>query len=505
MTPGPAPLVTLAGITKRYAGVRALEDVDLTIDAGEVHALVGENGAGKSTLTRILAGALRPDAGELRWHGEPIVLRTPADAQRLGVATIHQELHLADNLSVAENVFLGRLPRTRARLVDWRALRRATTSLLETWGFELDPDARVGTLSVARRQLVAIARALSRQAQLILMDEASSALTERECERLMAAVRALTARGVAVVYISHRLDEIFRLGQRITVLRGGRTVGTHRVGDVSAADVVAMMVGHRSDLTAPPPPAIGAVVLDVDGLCVDGVDDVSFALRRGEVVGVAGMVGAGRTELARALFGAPPPTRGRILLEGRPVAIRSPRHAVRLGMALVPEDRRAQGLFLAQDVRENIVSATLGAMSRLGFTRGRRERSVAAHFVDALAIRTRGLSQRVLELSGGHQQKVVLARWLAARPRVLLLDEPTRGVDVGAKAEIHALIRRLVADGMAVLLMSSEIPELFGVCDRILVMHRGRMVAAFDRGSASAAAIVAAAHGHRLEPDAARS
>jgi rhamnose transport system ATP-binding protein len=502
VTSGDAPLVVLTGITKHYAGVRALDDVSVEIHPGEVHALVGENGAGKSTLTKVLAGAVWPDAGEVRWKGAPVVVRTPAEAQRLGVATIHQELYLAPNLSVAENVFLGRPPRTRAHLVDWRRLRRETAALLDEWGFELDPGARVGALSVARQQLVAIVRALSRRAELVLMDEATSALTDRERERLFAAVRALTARGVAVVYVSHRLEEIFQLGHRITVLRGGQCVGTRRIADVDAAEVVAMMVGRRKTPAALAAPAPGAVVLAVDDLCGNGVDNVSFTLRRGEVVGVAGLVGAGRTGLVRALFGAPPPRRGRVLLDGHAAVIRSPRQAVRLGIALVPEDRRAEGLFLTQNVRENIVSATLGAVSRLGIVRPRRERTVAARFVDALAVRTPGLSQLVLRLSGGNQQKVVVARWLAARPRVLLLDEPTRGVDVGAKSEIHALIRRLVADGMAVLLVSSEIPELLAVCDRILVMHRGRLVATFDRASASAAAIVACAHGHRLEADA---
>jgi ABC-type sugar transport system ATPase subunit len=494
VTVADAPLLEIRGMAKAFPGVQALLDVDLDLHAGEVHALVGENGAGKSTLMKIVAGVYRPDRGSVRLAGQMLLNDSPRQALERGISMIHQELNLAPNLSVAENVFLGRAP-TRGGLVDWQRLYADAEALAARLGIELDVRARVEELSVARQQMVEIAKALSLEARVIIMDEPSSALTERETEALFEIIGRLRRQGVAVVYISHRLEEIFRVADRVTVLRDGRLVGTLPVGQASQHLLIGMMVGRELTTLFPKESLdIGEPVLEVRHLRRHGVlDDISFVLRRREILGVAGLVGAGRTELVRVLFGADRLDRGEILIEGRPVRIRGPRDAIRLGLGFVTEDRKLEGLVLGMTVRENETLASLAQVSRLGFLNLGRERALARRLVEQLGVRTTGVEQEVTNLSGGNQQKVVIAKWLATRPRILILDEPTRGIDVAAKAEVHALMSQLARDGVAILMISSELPEILGMSDRILVMRQGRLTGEFSRDEASQEAILACA------------
>ncbi|MBV9170585.1 MAG: sugar ABC transporter ATP-binding protein [Chloroflexi bacterium] len=489
-----AALLELRGMTKSFPGVQALVEVDLDVRAGQVHAVVGENGAGKSTLMKIVAGVYRPDAGSMRLAGEPIAIETPRQAHEHGISMIHQELNLAPNLSVAENIFLGRAP-TRGGLIDSRSLYAAADALVARLGIQLDVRAQVEDLSVARQQMVEIAKALSLDARIIIMDEPTSALTERETESLFDIIGRLKQQGVAVVYISHRLDEIFRVADRVTVLRDGRLVGSLPIGEATQARLINMMVGRELTTLFPKQTVeVGAPVLEVRQLRRIGeLHDISFVLRKGEILGLAGLVGAGRTELVRVLFGADPLDGGQILIEGRPVEIRSPRDAIRLGLGFVTEDRKLQGLVLGMTVRENATLASLSRVARLGFLNLRRERALTAQLVDQLGVRTPGVEQVVENLSGGNQQKVVIAKWLATSPRILILDEPTRGIDVGAKAEVHALMSRLVQEGVSILMISSELPEILGMSDRVLVMRQGRISGEFTREQASQEAILACA------------
>ncbi len=481
-------------MSKAFPGVQALLDVDLDLRAGEVHALVGENGAGKSTLMKIVAGVYRPDGGSVQLAGQPVLNESPRQALERGISMIHQELNLAPNLSVAENVFLGRAP-TRGGLIDWRRLYANAEALAARLGIELDVRARVEELSVARQQMVEIAKALSLDARVIIMDEPTSALTERETEALFDIIDRLRRQGVAVVYISHRLDEIFRVADRVTVLRDGRLVGTLPIAESTQQQLIGMMVGRELTTLFPKAPLeIGEAVLEVRQLRRDGVlDDINFVLRRREILGLAGLVGAGRTELVRVLFGADRLDGGQILIEGRPVRIRGPRDAIRLGLGFVTEDRKLQGLVMGMTVRENETLASLAQVSRLGFLDLARERALAKRLVDQLGVRTPGVEQEVANLSGGNQQKVVIAKWLATRPRILILDEPTRGIDVAAKAEVHALMSQLARDGVSILMISSELPEILGMSDRILVMRQGRLTGEFTREQASQEAILACA------------
>jgi len=490
----PPALVEIRGMTKAFPGVQALLGVDLDLRAGEVHAVVGENGAGKSTLMKIVAGVYRPDSGSIRLDGAPILNESPRQALERGISMIHQELNLAPNLSVAENVFLGRAP-TRGGLIDWRRLYADVEALADRLGIDLDVRARVDELSVARQQMVEIAKALSLDARVIIMDEPTSALTERETEALFDIIARLKSHGVAVVYISHRLDEIFRVADRVTVLRDGRLVGTLPVAQATQPQLISMMVGRELTTLFPKESVeIGDPVLEVRHLRRNGaLEDISFVLRRHEILGLAGLVGAGRTELVRILFGADSLDGGEILLEGRPVRIRSPRDAIRLGMGFVTEDRKLQGLVLGMNVRENETLASLGQVSQLGFLNLGRERTLAARLVDQLGVRTPSVEQEVANLSGGNQQKVVIAKWLATRARILILDEPTRGIDVGAKAEVHALMSRLATQGVSILMISSELPEILGMSDRILVMRQGRLSGEFTREQATQEAILACA------------
>ena len=504
-------IVAMSGITKRFGGVHALRGVDLTLRAGEVHALLGENGAGKSTLINILSGVVTDHGGEISIGGQPVRFAGPAAAQAAGIATIHQELDLVPALSVAENLVLGREPRTRLRTLDRRAMARAAQDWLGPLGARIDPRRPVGSLRVGEQQLVEIAKALSLDARVLVMDEPTAALADAEVRRLMSTIRALRERGVAVVYISHRLEEIEHIADRATVLRNGEVAGTLRPDRADRQRIITLMVGRPAEAlfsagSAGPARPAGPPVLEVDDLAVRPRGTrpgrcepagVSLTVRAGEIVGLAGLMGAGRTELLETLYGAGPPGRrsGQIRLAGRPYAPRGPRAALRAGVGFVPEDRRRSALVLEHPVGRSIVLAALRRVSTAGVVRAGRERDAVRQQVAALAIKTSSAAAPVGSLSGGNQQKVVFARHLLTRPRLLLLDEPTRGVDVGAKAEIYRLLRRLADDGMGILLASSELPELTGVCDRIVVLRRGRAVAELAADGCTGEDILTAAMG----------
>jgi ribose transport system ATP-binding protein len=468
-------LAFLHAITKRFGGVAALKGVDFTIRPGEVHALVGENGAGKSTLIRVLGGEIAPDSGTVRLSGAPVQLRGPAHALGLGIAIIHQELALAPDLTVAENIFLGALPPA----ISWKTLRRRAQELIARLGFDIDPAKNLGELAVAHQQVVEIAKALSRNARIIVFDEPTSVLATQDAERLLRIIDGLRQQGVGIVYISHRLDEVFRVADRLTVMKDGAVVGTVTPDAVDIDAVIRMMVGRslsamfgERDERTP-----GEELLRVEHLSAGRrVRDVSFAIRAGEIVGVGGLVGAGRTEMARLIFGADHRDGGRIVVQGRERHIRRPADAVAAGIALLPEDRKTQGVILEMPIRVNVTMARLRAVvNALGFIRRAEERRVVGHLSEYLRIKAASLDAPVSSLSGGNQQKVVLAKWFHAGGRVIILDEPTRGVDVGAKSEIYSLIHHLAAEGRAVLVISSEHQELFGLCDRILVMGDGEL------------------------------
>lgn len=496
-------LLRMENITKSFPGVQALKGVSLEVHSGEVLALVGENGAGKSTLMKILDGVYSPDSGTIYWDGRPVNIRTPHDAQSLGIGMIQQELALIPYLDVAKNLYIGREPRgPLPGTINWRKLYQQTVEQLAQLGLEIDPRTPMHTLSIAQQQMVEVAKALSLNARLIVMDEPTSSLTDREVITLFEQIRALRERGVAFVYISHRLEEVFTIADRVAVLRDGELVGTKPIDELTEAEIIRMMVGRdvRYEVTRHETAASAPVVLEAVRLTRgDAIRNVSFQLRRGEIVGIAGLVGAGRTELAETIFGIRPATSGQLLLEGRPIVVRRPEQAIEMGIGLVPEDRKGQGLFLSMDVQTNIVMALFRQLTRLGIIRWQRVRDVAANFITRLNIRTPSSTQRVRNLSGGNQQKVVIAKWLTRKPRVLILDEPTRGVDVGAKAEIHRLMSELAAQGVGILMISSELPEVIGVSDRLLVMHDGQLAGEFDPRTATQDEILAAATGLRLE------
>ncbi len=489
----------MTGIRKAFPGVRALDGVDLEVLPGEVHVLLGENGAGKSTLMQILAGACPRDAGTLELDGRVVTIGSPRDARALRIAVIQQELQLVPELSVAENVLLGRLPH-RLGVVDRAALTRHAASALAPLDPDIDVRQRAGALRLGAQQLVEIARALSTDAQLLVLDEPTSALTDRETTRLFAVLRTLTSRGVSVIYISHRLDEVFTIGDRVTVLRDGRSVATMPLADTDRRTLIRAMTDREVTETTPRraahSSALPAERLTVRGLCThDVLHDVSLHVRAGEIVGVAGLLGAGRTEVARAIFGIDPIGAGTIAIDGRMLALRTPRDAIAAGLGFVTEDRKREGLLLDRSVQENIALPVLRSLSRWGVMRRAAERSLATGFITSLRVRTPTPRQPVRTLSGGNQQKVVLAKWLATGARVLLLDEPTRGVDVGAKEEMHALIRRLASEGVAILLLSSDLPELLALADRTYVMRDGRVVGELQGDAQSAEQVMALAVG----------
>jgi len=480
---GAVPLFELRDISKAFPGVQALSAVSFAIRAGEVHVLLGQNGAGKSTLMKILCGAYRADAGELLQNGEPVGIRSPADARRLGIAVIFQEFSLVPYLSVAENVFLGREPRGHfPGTIDHARMHAGARRLLDMLGVDLDTHALVHTLGVAQQQLVEIAKALSQDARILVFDEPTSALSDRETERLFAVIRRLQAEGVAMVYISHRLPEVFQIGERITVLRDGKCVATVGVGETTPDELVNSMIGRRIDMQytreycAP-----GEVLLEVRDLAaVNGVSGINLLVRAGEIVGLAGLVGAGRSEVARAIFGADRTTAGEVLILGRP-RHGGPDRSVRMRAALIPESRKQEGLALIRTVSDNLVLASLARLfPRRWFSPGTAARTAQAN-IEQLRIATPGARQEVQFLSGGNQQKVVVGKWLNAEARVYLFDEPTRGIDVGAKAEVFALIDRLVKEGAGVLMISSELAEVVKVCDRAYVMRGHRIVGELAR------------------------
>jgi len=477
-SPAGPPLLALAGITKRFGGTVALDGAEFDLRRGEVHALVGENGAGKSTLIKILGGIHRPDAGEVLVGGEPVEIRDVADADRLGIRLIHQELSLAPNLTVAENIFLGREP-TRFGLLNRRRLFAEAEKLRDELHLPEIGDVRTlaGDLSVAQQQLVEIARALSVQARILILDEPTAALSEAETAALFAKLRRLRDQGVGIIYISHRLEEIRRVADRVTVFRDGRRIGTQEVSKFDLRELIRWMVGRELKERYPRPPCRpGNVVLHVEHLCAPGVNDVSFELRAGEVLGFAGLVGAGRTELARTLFGITPATSGALEIAGREVTVRSPADARAAGIALVPEDRKRAGLVMTGSVGFNLALPWTRQWIRGPFPNAARRAGIVNRALSAFAIKTAGSEQCISALSGGNQQKVVFGKWMEQPPRILILDEPTRGVDVGAREEMFNLIHRLVGQGMAVILISSDLPEVMNLSHRLAVYRDGHIV-----------------------------
>ena len=497
-----APFLEMHGIRKVFPGVVALDDVNFDVRAGEVHALLGENGAGKSTLIKIIAGVYQRDGGTMRVAGEEVNFRDPADALARGIKVVYQELDLVPELSVAENVFLGGYPRTPRGFVDFPALRARTRELLAELGLDIDPELPVGELRVAEQQLVEIARALSRQARLIVMDEPTSALSPSEVDTLFAVTERLMSRGVAIIYVSHKLDEIYRIADRVTVFRDGKRVVTEAVASTTPRQLVAWMVGRDlQDLFPKSEAVIGRPLLVVGGLSGSGLSDVSFTVHAGEIVGIFGLMGAGINTLGRVVFGAAPRHGGVVTLDGRVVRPNAPRDAIAKGMGLLTESRKEDGLVLPLSVRSNMTLAALGRFADLTWIKRRSETNAAADYVDLLGIKTPSLQQPVRYLSGGNQQKVLMARWLLRQDsmKLLILAEPTRGIDVGSKAEIYRLIDAMAQRGMGILFMSTEIPEILGIADRILVMREGRITAEFSRAEATRERLVAAAASS--EPD----
>lgn len=487
-----AALLQLSGINKYFPGVHALKDAQFDVRRGEVHALIGENGAGKSTMIKTISGVYRPDTGTITLDQQQVSFANPREAQQAGIATIYQELGLYPELSVAENIFMGHAP-TKKRgffhTIDWEGMEaQAQARLAELNIDNLDVQAKVGTLNVGNRQRVEIAKALSLNAQILIMDEPTAALTESDVEQLFSIVRLLRERGVSIIYISHRLNEVFELADRVTVLRDGEYIGTQAVQDTSEAELISMMVGRTIDNLFPKQPAkIGEVVLEVRSLSRPPLTrDISFSVRAGEIVGMAGLVGSGRSETAQVIFGVLPAESGTILLNGEVVSIQRPSQAVEYGIGYVPEDRGQQGLVKEMTIRENTSMAVLKTVSQNTFVNRAKERLLASHSIKQLSIRATGPEQIVNKLSGGNQQKVVVSKWLASNPKLLIMDEPTRGVDVGAKSEIHRLMSQLAAEeGLAILMISSELPEILGMSDRILVMREGQLVGEFTRAEAT--------------------
>jgi len=487
----------MTGVSKSFPGVLALDNVDLDVMPGEVHVLLGENGAGKSTLMKILSGAVRRDAGEIELDGQRVEINSPRDAQALGVRIIYQELTLVPYLTAAENIFLGREPCSMPGFVDMKRMRDDASQLLQTLGLRIDPDRPVREMGIAQQQMVEVAKALVGNARVLVMDEPTSALTNTEIDELFAAINRLTARGTGIIYISHRLEELARIGNRVTVLRDGRKIATHRIGEVDIAYLIRLMANrelseHFPKRRVPP----GRPLLEVRGLRRAGVlDDINLTVHAGEVVGVAGLLGAGRTEMARAIVGADRRDGGELRIRGAVVRLDHPADAIRLGIGFMPEDRKTQGLIQMLSVGENTTLAALGIFSRAGFLKRREAAAAATKLVKDLRIRTPSIDQPVAQLSGGNQQKVVLAKWLATGAEILIMDEPTRGIDIGAKVEIYELMNQLTARGAGILMISSELTEVLGMSDRILVMHGGRIVAEFDAADATQENVLRAALG----------
>ncbi|WP_433555498.1 sugar ABC transporter ATP-binding protein [Pseudonocardia xinjiangensis] len=489
-------LVDMEGVTKSFGGVPALRGVDFDLRAGEVHALMGENGAGKSTLMKVLAGVHAPDAGTIRIDGEPVTVASPIEAAALGIAIIHQELNTVPDMTVAENLALGAEPRTRWGGLDRRRVLRDATDKLARVRADIDPRLPMRRLSVGRQQMVEIARALAEDARILVLDEPTAALSDREARQLFSLIDEMRAAGMGLVYISHRMEEVWQLADRVTVFRDGRSVGTSEKADITPERVITQMIGRNvEELYVHDDRTAGEVVLRVQGLTDGaGIGPVDLQLRAGEVVGMVGLIGAGRTEIARMIYGADRARGGTVELDGKLLDNRSPAASIRDGIGLLPESRKEQALFPLMSIRDNLVAGALGRLSRLGVLRRRAIGDAARRQMDALGIRT-SPSQDVGHLSGGNQQKVVLGRWLTVGPRVLILDEPTRGVDIGAKYEIYRIINKQVGRGVAVLVVSSDLPEALGISDRVLVVRGGRIVAELDRQEATEEAVMLHATG----------
>ena len=480
------PVLQVQHISKSFGGVHALQDVDFAVVPGEVHAILGENGAGKSTLIKILTGFHQPDSGEIFLEGRPVHFSGTREAQQLGIAAIYQEPSLFPDLDVAENIMVGRQPVGRWG-IDWRSMYAEATGLLKRLGLPIDPHTKARDLSVAQQQVVEIARSLSINAKVLIMDEPTSSLTLREVDELFAIVRQLRDAGTAVVFISHRLEELFAVADRVTILRDGAYVGTREMAGISTDEMIRLMVGRSlGELFPKQHVEPGAVVLETEELGVEGVfSGVSFQLRRGEIVGMSGLIGAGRTNVARAIFGTDPATAGTIKLDGKPVIIKTPDEAMALGIGYVPEDRKEHGLVLEMSIADNITLPSLARFARWGWLNEGRALVQAKESSQQLEVKMTGVDQKAQQLSGGNQQKVVLAKWLFVNPKVLIVDEPTRGIDVGAKTEVHALLREVARNGAAVIVISSDLPEVLAVADRIIVLREGRISGELNGASAS--------------------
>lgn len=492
-----APLLEVRGVTKSFGAVAAVAGVSFGLHAGEAHALVGENGAGKSTIVKMLAGVHKPDDGTLLLDGEPVEFGSPADAKAAGIAVIYQEPTLFPDLSVEENIVMGRHPRKSLGRIDRAAIRVEAERLFTRLGVRIDPGRPARGLSIADQQIVEIAKALSADARVLVMDEPTAALSQVEVERLFTVARTLRSEGAAIMFISHRFEEITELCQRVTIMRDGKHVSSDAIEDVTVDEMVKRMVGRDLDALFPKQDVEpGAVVLEVEGLAREGVfRDISFSVRAGEIVAFAGLVGSGRSEVVQAVFGVDERDAGVVKIGGKKLKAHSSRAAMAAGMALVPEDRRQQGLIMDLSIERNVTLPRSRALSKLGFLTGASERREARHWTERLRTKYRRLADPVGTLSGGNQQKVVLAKWLAMAPKVLIVDEPTRGIDVGTKAEVHRLMSALAAEGVAIVMVSSELPEVLGMADRVLVMREGRIVAELPRADATEDAVMFAAMG----------
>ena len=493
----PEAVLSLDGIIKDFPGVRALSNVSLTLYPGTVTALVGENGAGKSTVVKILTGIYQPDDGQITIDGNPVSLKTPHHAAASGITAIHQETVLFDDLSVAENIFIGHAPRGRFGLVNWRRMNSLASALLKRVGASISPKALLRNLGIANKHMVAIARALSIDARVVIMDEPTAALSHKEIEELYELVAQLKADGKAILFISHKFDEIFRIADNYTVFRDGQLVGDGFINETSSDELVEMMVGRSVDSVFPPRiNELGKAIMQVKGYShPTEFDDISFSLRHGEILGFYGLVGAGRSEFMHSLFGITQPSAGTLNIDGQSVVLKSPADAIEHGLVYVPEDRGGQGAITALPIVDNIALASLKTTSKQGFVRMAQELALAREYTERLQLKATALDQEVGELSGGNQQKVVIAKWLATQPRVIILDEPTKGIDIGSKAAVHAFMRELAAQGLAVIMVSSEIPEIMGMSDRIIVMREGRRVAELSVADVSPEALVRAAAG----------
>ena len=488
------PIIQMRDISKSFGGVQALKGVQLTIYPGEVHAILGENGAGKSTLIKTITGVHQPDSGEIVLNGEVVNFANPREAQQQGIAAIYQEPSLFPDLSIAENILVGRQPVSGGR-ISWQQMNQTASELLLRLHVKLNPRTKARNLSVAQQQMVEIARALSVNAKVLIMDEPTSSLTSNEVEDLFRITRKLKDEGTAVIFISHRLEELFALADRVTTLRDGEYVGTRTLANVTTDELIQMMVGRKLDDLFPKQDVErGTAVLEVENLSVNGAfQDVSFTLHAGEILGMSGLVGAGRTDVACAIFGVKPATTGRISVHGKPVTIANPQKAMALGIGYVPEDRKSHGLVLPMPIGDNITLPVINEFAAYGWLNRKKEKVTAREASQKLEVKATGIEQKAQELSGGNQQKVVLAKWLNTNPRILILDEPTRGIDVGTKAAVHRLMSSLAAQGIAILMISSELPEILGMSDRILVMREGRITGEFDRSEATQEKLMMAA------------